>query len=91
MNTFLEIYSNDDVALEMALKQGSDTLLKKLRGEGMDTEQKRLEEIEKAEMPQDLAHHKTQETDTLVKAENPADDFMKSKELDKATHGKASE
>lgn len=57
----------------------------------MDTEQKRLEEIEKAEMPQDLTHHKTQETDTLVKAENPADDFMKSKELDKTTHGKASE
>lgn len=43
--------------------------------------------VEKAEMEQDLAHHKTEETDTLVKAENPADDFMKSKELDKETHG----
>lgn len=49
------------------------------------------EKIEKAEMPQDLTHHKTEETDTLVKAENPADDFMKEKELDKETHGKASE
>lgn len=46
--------------------------------------------LQKAEeQPQDLAHHKTAETDTLVKAEHPADDFMRSKDLDKETHGKA--
>lgn len=45
--------------------------------------------IKKAEMTQDLTHHKTQETDTLVKAERPADDFMKYNQLDKETHGKS--
>ena len=53
----------------------------------MDNKEK--EQVEKAEMDQDLAHHKTQETDVLVKAENPADDFMQQKDLDKETHGKA--
>lgn len=52
-------------------------------------EQKDKEQTEKSEQPQDLTHHKTQETDVLVKAENPADDFMRTKELDKETHGKA--
>lgn len=42
----------------------------------------------KEEMNQDLTHHKTEETDVLVKAENPADDFIREKRLDPETHGK---
>ena len=45
--------------------------------------------FQKAEQAQDLIHHKPQETDTLVKAERPADDFMSYNQLDKDTHGKA--
>jgi hypothetical protein len=45
--------------------------------------------FEKAGQTQDLTHHKTQETDTLVKAERPADDFMKYNQLDKETHGRS--
>lgn len=87
VNSFLEVYSNEDSAVDSALKQGIEQLLKQLRGENMDNKEK--EQVEKAEMDQDLAHHKTQETDVLVKAENPADDFMQQKDLDKETHGKA--
>lgn len=50
-----------------------------------DTE-KKLEE-----QPQDLTHHKTESTDTLVKAERPAEDFMRQHDLDKETHGKKEE
>ena len=58
-----------------------------MKGMGlMDTEKK-----QKEEQPQDLTHHKTQETDVLVKAENPSDDFMKYNTLDKETHGKLEE
>jgi len=50
------------------------------------------EEVKKAEpQKQDLAHHKTEETDNLCKAENPADDFMDQKQLDRETHGKKKE
>ena len=49
-------------------------------------------EVKKAEdQPQDLSHHKTEETDELVKAERPADDFMDSHRLDRETHGKKKE
>lgn len=42
----------------------------------------------KEEMTQDLTHHKTEETDELVKAAEPSDDFMRERRLDKDTHGK---
>jgi hypothetical protein len=47
--------------------------------------------VEKAEMVADLAHHKTEETDNLVKAERPSDDFMDSHKLDREDHGKSEE
>lgn len=46
---------------------------------------------EPKEQPQDLTHHKTEETDNLVKAENPDESFMNQKDLDKETHGKKKE
>lgn len=46
------------------------------------------EYVECPDQPGDLKHHKTTETDTLVKAERPSDDFMDSHDLDKDTHGR---
>lgn len=61
-------------------KETGSTAVNKSTGEVVDVGQ-----------PQDLTHHKTEETDTLVKAAEPADDFMRHNDLDKETHGKADE
>jgi len=52
----------------------------------MTADQKKPEQ--EKEMPQDLKHHRPEETDELAKSEHPADDFMDSKQLDRETHGK---
>jgi hypothetical protein len=85
VQTLVEVF--EEYATEGALLRAVQDLGKQIgaiRGENMET--KKAEE-----QTQDLAHHKTEETDTLVKAERPADDFMKSNDLDKETHGKAKE
>lgn len=43
---------------------------------------------EDKEQPQDLLHQKPEETDNLNKSERPADDYLKSRELDPKTLGK---
>lgn len=60
---------------------GAMTQLGVIKGEVMTTEKKE-------EQSQDLTWQTPEETDTLVKAERPADDFMDSNELDRSTHGK---
>lgn len=42
----------------------------------------------KEEQKQDLTWQTPEETDTLAKAERPADDFMDTNELDRDSHGK---
>ena len=74
---------NEKVAEEVVEKAAEEVAVEKVA--------EAVEPVEKAEMPQDLAHHKTEETDNLVKAERPADDFMKDHDLDKETHGKTEE
>lgn len=86
LNTFLDSFGDN---LESDLIRVTKDLVNYFTGrKDMGTE-KDTETIEKAEdQKQDLTHHKTEETDVLVKAENPADDFMKQNDLDKSTHGK---
>ena len=48
-----------------------------------DDKKKKLED-----QTQDLSHQKPEETDNLNKSERPADDYLKSRELDADTLGK---
>ena len=83
------MFSNDELSLYNAIAGSAGKLFENYKGETMETKQQDETELTKAvEQKQDLTHHKTEETDNLVKAERPADDFMKQNDLDKETHGK---
>lgn len=86
----LSLFSNDQLTLVRELGQCSlralaDIGLVKLKKES-DMDDKKEEKLE--EQKQDLKHHKTEETDNLVKSERPSDDYMDSHEMDRETHGK---
>ena len=90
--TYLEVFSNDELSLALAVSGAAAKLFKTYKGENtMDQEIKQQDDTtfkKAADQKQDLTHHKTEETDNLVKAERPADDFMKQNDMDKETHGK---
>ena len=80
--------------LDSDLRTAAVELLETFKGGKVEQQKQQQDETEfakAAEQKQDLTHHKTEETDVLVKAEAPADDFMQKNDLDKKTHGKISE